>query len=301
MSSMTILSLNLTHSMVPPTPGILAVAVLLGADLGRVIIWGIVCSFIAYILTWLLMRKWAAKDAFEPKPEYVEGVEEVNSNDYRDFLIKEDNLPSVLFAMSPILAPVILIALSSFASMALAEGNTVRSLLEVIGNRNISMFIGVVFSWLLGATRKEKTLASYNLATKKNETSIFNCMFNGWIAEALEVALVPLIVTGFGGGFAQIIKNAPAAAELGDVIAASNFPGRFVRSSRCRYGMRRRLPYHCRHDRRWSLPADARLSGHHACCLCRHDWRRHHDRVPRQRLRLVGQPVHVQHGYEAHL
>lgn len=112
MSSMTILSLNLTHSMVPPTPGILAVAVLLGADLGRVIIWGIVCSFIAYILTWLLMRKWAAKDAFEPKPEYVEGVEEVNSNDYRDFLIKEDNLPSVLFAMSPILAPVILIALS---------------------------------------------------------------------------------------------------------------------------------------------------------------------------------------------
>lgn len=228
MSSMTILSLNLTHSMVPPTPGILAVAVLLGADLGWVIVWGIVCSFIAYILTWLLMRKWAAKDAFEPKPEYVEGIEEVNSNDYRDFLIKEDNLPSVLFAMSPILAPVILIALSSFASMALAEGNAVRSLLEVIGNRNISMFIGVIFSWLLGATRKEKTLASYNLVTKKNETSIFNCMFNGWVAEALEVALVPLIVTGFGGGFAQIIKNAPAAAELGDVIAASNFPGMLV-------------------------------------------------------------------------
>ena len=290
MSSMTILSLNLTHSMVPPTPGILAVAVLLGADLGWVIVWGIVCSFIAYILTWLLMRKWAAKDAFEPKPEYVEGIEEVNSNDYRDFLIKEDNLPSVLFAMSPILAPVILIALSSFASMALAEGNAVRSLLEVIGNRNISMFIGVIFSWLLGATRKEKTLASYNLVTKKNETSIFNCMFNGWVAEALEVALVPLIVTGFGGGLA---RRCHCCLQLPRYACAVHH--------RCRYGMRRRLPYHCRHDCRWSLPADARLSGHHACCLCRYDRRRHHDRVPRQRLRLVGQPVHVQHGYEAHL
>lgn len=71
MSSMTILSLNLTHSMVPPTPGILAVAVLLGADLGWVIVWGVVCSFIAYILTWLLMRKWAAKDAFDRSPNML--------------------------------------------------------------------------------------------------------------------------------------------------------------------------------------------------------------------------------------
>ena len=53
MASMTILPLNLTHSMVPPTPGILAVSVLLGADLGLVILWGIVCSLIAYLLTWV--------------------------------------------------------------------------------------------------------------------------------------------------------------------------------------------------------------------------------------------------------
>ena len=39
---------------------------------------------------------------------------------------------------------------------------------------------------------------------------------------------MPLIVTGFGGGFAQIIKDAPAATELGDVVAASGFPGMLV-------------------------------------------------------------------------
>ncbi|WP_295581694.1 GntP family permease [uncultured Oscillibacter sp.] len=228
MASMTILPLNLTHSMVPPTPGILAVSVLLGADLGMVILWGIVCSMIAYLLTWFLMRGWAAKDFYPPKPEYVEGVEEAKGNDYHDLLIKEPGLPNVLAAMSPILLPVILIALASFADMTMAEDAGLRVFLDTIGNRNIALFLGVICGWLLAVTHKEKSLATYNLTTGKKETSLFNMMFNGWVAEALEVALIPLIVTGFGGGFATIIKNAPAAAELGDVVAASHFPGFLV-------------------------------------------------------------------------
>ena len=228
MAAFTILALNLTHSMVPPTPGILAVAVLLGADLGLVILWGIVCSFIAYIITWILMRKWAGKDYYPPKPEFVEGVEEVKSNDYHDLLIKEDNLPNVLFAMSPILVPVILIALASFADMTMAEDAMARVGLDTLGNRNIAMFLGMVFGWLLAVTHKEKALANYNQTSGKNEKSLFSMMFNGWVSEALEVALVPLIVTGFGGGFAQIIKDAPAAGELGDVVAATGFPGLLV-------------------------------------------------------------------------
>lgn len=228
MAAFTILALNLTHSMVPPTPGILAVAVLLGADLGLVILWGIVCSFIAYIITWILMRKWAGKDSYPPKPEFVEGVEEVKSNDYHDLLIKEDNLPNVLFAMSPILVPVILIALASFADMTMAEDAMARVVLDTLGNRNIAMFLGMVFGWLLAVTHKEKALANYNQTSGKNEKSLFSMMFNGWVSEALEVALVPLIVTGFGGGFAQIIKDAPAAGELGDVVAATGFPGLLV-------------------------------------------------------------------------
>lgn len=228
MAAFTILALNLTHSMVPPTPGILAVAVLLGADLGLVILWGIVCSFIAYIITWILMRKWAGKDYYPPKPEFVEGVEEVKSNDYHDLLIKEDNLPNVLFAMSPILVPVILIALASFADMTMAEDAMARVVLDTLGNRNIAMFLGMVFGWLLAVTHKEKALANYNQTSGKNEKSLFSMMFNGWVSEALEVALVPLIVTGFGGGFAQIIKDAPAAGELGDVVAATGFPGLLV-------------------------------------------------------------------------
>lgn len=228
MASMTILPLNLTHSMVPPTPGILAVSLLLGADLGMVILWGIVCSLAAYILTWALMRGWAAKDYYPPKPTYVEGVEEAKGSDYHDLLIKEDGLPNVLAAMSPILLPVILIAAASFADMALEEGNSVRTFLDTIGNRNIALFLGVCCGWLLAFTHKDKALASYNKTSGKNETSLSKMLFNGWVGEALEVALAPLIITGFGGGFAQIIKEAPAAAELGEVVVKFGIPGLLV-------------------------------------------------------------------------
>ncbi len=207
---------------------ILAVALLLGADLGMVILWGIVCSLIAYLLTWVLMKGWAGKDFYPQKPEYIKGVEPAKSDDYRDLLIKEDGLPNVLAAMSPILLPVILIAIASFADMTMDAENSVRIFLDTIGNRNIALFLGVCCGWLLALTHKEKALASYNKSSGKNETSLGKMLFNGWVGEALEVALAPLIITGFGGGFAQIIKEAPAAAELGEVIGKTPLPGLLV-------------------------------------------------------------------------
>ena len=155
-------------------------------------------------------------------------MEEAKGNDYRDLLIKEDGLPNVLAAMSPILLPVILIAAASFADMALEEDNAVRTFLDTIGNRNIALFLGVFCGWLLAFTHRDKALASYNKTSGKNETSLSKMLFNGWVGEALEVALAPLIITGFGGGFAQIIKEAPAAAELGEVVVKFGIPGLLV-------------------------------------------------------------------------
>ena len=87
MAAFTQTGLNLTHAMVPPNPGILAVSVLLGADLGLVIGWGILTSIIAFILTWLLLRKWTDKEWIEPLPEVVAEIEETSSNDVKDILI----------------------------------------------------------------------------------------------------------------------------------------------------------------------------------------------------------------------
>ena len=60
----TQLGLNLTHAMVPPTPGILAVALLLGANLGMMIMWSTVVALAAFIITWALTKNGQQRNIF---------------------------------------------------------------------------------------------------------------------------------------------------------------------------------------------------------------------------------------------
>lgn len=228
MAGFTMLGCSLTHAIVPPTPGILAVAVLLEADLGMVIIWGVVISLIAFFATWLSCRKWVEKESIAPRPDYVIGVEEVDNTDYNNLLIQESGLPNILTAAAPILIPVLMIAASSFANMVLPEGDGARLFLGAIGERNVALFIGVAITFLIGYVKRDKVLANYNVYTGKNESSILKIMSNNWVMEALQVALLPLIITAMGGGFSAIIKAYPNISELGNVITGVNFPGMLV-------------------------------------------------------------------------
>src|SRR5690606_24754354 len=55
------LGLYTTHTMVPPTPGPVAAAGILGADLGLVILWGMIVSLVALAAGWIFAVKVAAK------------------------------------------------------------------------------------------------------------------------------------------------------------------------------------------------------------------------------------------------
>ena len=74
MASFTGLGLFLTHALVPPTPGILAIAIMFEADLGLTIMWGIVVSLFGFFIPYFLMRKWTEKEWIEPNPEFVRGM-----------------------------------------------------------------------------------------------------------------------------------------------------------------------------------------------------------------------------------
>ena len=95
MASFTGLGLFLTHGLVPPTPGILAIALMFeqrsGYDhrLGIVVI-----SFVGFFGTYFLLRKWTEKEWIEPNPEFVRGMEETDSDSVDDILIKDPGLPN---------------------------------------------------------------------------------------------------------------------------------------------------------------------------------------------------------------
>ena len=227
MSSMvafTGLATDLTHSIVPPTPGILAVTILLGADLGMTILWGIGISLIGFIITYFVLRKWVEKEYIAPRDVYTAGIEECDSDDYHDLLINEPGLPSVLAACSPILVPVILIGGASFADMYLAEGNIIRTIFSVLGNRNMALFIGVVITFVIGVLYKDHVISNYQNRTGDTKASISEIIMNKWVGDALNIALTPLMVTAMGGGFSAVIKNYPNIEELGTLISGTGLP-----------------------------------------------------------------------------
>ena len=225
MASFTSLGLNLTHAVVPPTPGILAVVLLLNADLGLVIFWGTLISFGTFIVTWLLLKKWTEKEMIEANPDVVKNIELSKSNDINELLIKDADLPGSFSSFMTIFIPVVLISLASFTNIYLAEGNVIRTVFSVLGDKVIALALAVMYTMFLGYKHKTSVLKSNNESSKKNSESIRNVMVNSWVARGLEVALSALLITGMGGAFSTIIRQAPAIGELSNVITALPIPG----------------------------------------------------------------------------
>lgn len=228
MAAFTQTGLNLTHAMVPPTPGILAVSVLLSADLGLVIGWGILISIIAFILTWLLLRKWTDKEWIEPLPEVVAEIEETSSNDVKDILIPGKDVPGTFPAFLTILIPVVLIAGSSFINMAVAEDAPIRVWTAIFGDKVVALSLGVIYTMFLALFHKFAVRKSNQDVTGKDPANFREVVLDSWIARGLSVALPALLITGMGGAFATVIKAAPAINDLAGLIENSGVPGLLI-------------------------------------------------------------------------
>jgi len=224
MASFTALGANLTHCMVPPTPGALAMVLLLGADMGMTIIWGSVICLAAFLITWLVCRRWVSKEYIEPRAEFVGDIQPVESGNYQDMLIKDDSLPNIFLALIPIFVPVILIAGASFASLVMDTESAAYQALSVVGGREMAMFIGVILMFLLSFKYKDAVITNHKSNTGKQTDNLMEIILGDWVVEALGAALMPLMITAMGGAFSAVIKANPAIGDLGNAIAAVNFP-----------------------------------------------------------------------------
>ena len=134
------LGLTATHTLVPPTPGPIAAAGILNADLGLVIIWGIIISALALIPGLFFATKYAAKTYIDPNPEVSE--EEIKE--------KMKDAPGVFKSSMPIFIPIFLIILKSVVDSfgKNLDGNIVK-FISFIGEPVIALLIGMFLSFLL--------------------------------------------------------------------------------------------------------------------------------------------------------
>jgi GntP family gluconate:H+ symporter len=184
------LGLYATHTMVPPTPGPVAAAGLLKADLGLVILWGALVSVIALGAGWLFAVKYAAKINISPNSD---------STDCNSQTLEAQG-PSALKSVIPILLPIILIVLRSVSELPSHPFGRANAAIFIIfiGQPVFALLIGVFLAFLL-----PKKLTTEMLST------------TGWLGEAVIAAAGIIIITGCGGAFGKVLQN----SRISDVIA----------------------------------------------------------------------------------
>ncbi len=189
------LGLYATHTMVPPTPGPVAAAGIINADLGLVILWGIVVSLVALFAGWLFAILVAARIYISP---------DAGKEDAAAVPPPAGPLPSLGKSIAPIVVPIVLIVIRSFVELPdrpLGEG-AVITFVSFIGQPVVALLIGVALAMLLPKKLDKEKISS-----------------SGWVGEAVVAAATIIIITGAGGAFGKVLQNSGIATVIGESLA----------------------------------------------------------------------------------
>ncbi|WP_340154765.1 gluconate:H+ symporter [uncultured Winogradskyella sp.] len=187
--------LAITHSFIPPTPGPVAVADILNADLGWVILFGFIVGLPTAVVCGPLFGKYIAKKIFVEAPELE-----------AEALLVE-NYPSVRLIMGIIGIPILLIVGNTVLNSALFDKGTIsQDLKEWLG------MIGHPFSALIIAN----LIAWYFLGIKRNFTKE---KLLDITTKSMGPAGIIILLTGAGGVFKQVLVNTGTGEMLANYFA----------------------------------------------------------------------------------
>jgi len=202
MSTGLIGAMQLTHAMVPPTPGPLAAVAILHADMGRVIVYGCFVSIIASFFGWLYAMVVGPRLESPPSVEFV-GQSFVERG-------READLPKTFWAFAPILIPLVLIAAQSTAAMTLPKTHIVNEALLYLGWPVVALSIGVLIAYR---------------NTKRDQAG---ARTSDWIENALRTSAMIIMVVGLGGALSQILRQTPAVDAIAKGMESTGLPAIFL-------------------------------------------------------------------------
>ncbi len=195
-------ALQLTHALVPPTPGPLAAVALVKADLGKVVAFGTLVTFVGAIAGWIFAMIVGPRVESPPSNEFV-GQSFIDQG-------RGGELPTTVWAYAPILVPLALIAGQSVAASVLPAGHLVNRIMLYLGWPVIALGIGILLAY-----------RSTKAAHREDRTS-------KWIEEALRSSAMIIVITGLGGSLSQILRATPAVDTIAQFVARTGLPSIFL-------------------------------------------------------------------------
>ncbi|RMI14694.1 MAG: GntP family permease [Calditrichaeota bacterium] len=181
-----------THVFVPPTPGPLAAAATLEADLGLVLLLGLLVAVpvSAAGLFWAIV---IGRHLSDPKAD--QPVEK------REPKTAEQPTPSLAPALMPIVLPIFLIALKSVADYPthpLGIGWMARAF-GFLGHPVVALLLGVMLAFsLAGGSNSRKTFV--------------------WVNTALQNAGSIILITGAGGALGYVLRESGVGESIGKFL-----------------------------------------------------------------------------------
>lgn len=198
--------LQLTHCLVPPTPGPLTAAGMLGVDVGQMIMIGAGIS-IPMLIVVVFYCKYIGKKIYqipnedghgyerkEFKKEYIKSMEEVEK------LVGEKNLPSFTASILPIIIPIVLIFVKTFWGLFGTGQGVANTIISLVGEPIFALGVGTI-------------IAIYGLVRKEENKKVIGIMDT-----AIKDTGIIMLITGAGGSLGNVIKVSGIGNVLGETV-----------------------------------------------------------------------------------
>lgn len=199
------MALLTVHVVLPPHPGIVGGAESMGADVGLVLMIGLVPAVVMWlfsqVLSGLLVRR-----VHSDVPAAGAAAAGVAENEETE--LADHELPSAGLVLAMILVPLVLIMSQTVSALALPEDSTVRGFFDLVGASPMALLIGVLLAIAcLGLAR------GWGLARVEDV-----------LASALPAPAAVILITGAGGTFGYVLSKTGVADAVADMLTSTGLP-----------------------------------------------------------------------------
>jgi gluconate:H+ symporter, GntP family len=174
------------HCMAPPHPGSAAAAGIIGADIGKLMLYGAAIALPGMIIGNLWAR-YAGSKFPDPQPDITLADESTQ------------NKPSVVKAFLPIIIPLLLIALKSFFTIEKHPGYQWVSIILSLGDPVMALMIGVLLTFNSKRNWRKSELGKL-------------------LQDSVEKAGGILIIIGAGGAFGAILAATKIGVHFSEIL-----------------------------------------------------------------------------------
>ena len=188
-------SLSVTHGFLPPHPAPSALSVMFEADIGKTLIYGVLLSIPAILISGPLLTRFLPKVEAKPLKEFMTTT-----------VFKQDELPSLFNSLSTALLPVLLIGFSTLISLLIQEESILSKCINFIGNPVIALLLTLL-------------LGTYSLGISKGKT--MNQIMKTYADAVSGITMVLLVISG-AGALKQILIDSGVSDYIGGILEISS-------------------------------------------------------------------------------